>query len=125
MAKNEYHHVLVIRLSAMGDVAMTVPVLLAITRKYPGLKITVLTKAFFKPLFSQLPNVTVHIADVKDKHKGINGLWKLYSELKRLRVDAVADLHNVLRSDILKRFFGLTGTPFFQIDKGRSEKKLL
>jgi len=118
-------HILVIRLSAMGDVAMTVPVLLALTQQYPQLKITVLTRSFFAPIFAQLPNVTIFEADVKGKHKGLFGLWKLYKTLKRLRFDAVADLHNVLRSTILKQFFRLDGIPFFQINKGRSDKKAL
>ena len=37
---------LVIRLSAMGDVAMTVPVLALLRRQYPEIKITVLTTKF-------------------------------------------------------------------------------
>jgi ADP-heptose:LPS heptosyltransferase len=118
-------HLLVIRLSAMGDVAMVVPVLSALVHQYPDLKVTVLTRAFFNPLFSELPNVKVYEADVKGKHSGVFGLWKLYKELKALQIDAVADLHNVLRSKILKQYFQLGGIPFFQIDKGRAEKKEL
>lgn len=118
-------HLLVIRLSAMGDVAMTVPVLKSLLDSYPELKITVLTKGFFKPIFDGLDNVSVHVADVSGKHKGFFGLWKLYRELRTLNVDAVADLHNVLRSSILKQFFRVTGIPFAQIDKGRKEKKAL
>lgn len=118
-------HLLVIRLSAMGDVAMTVPILSAFAHKYPDIKITVLTRIFFKPLFSQTPNISVYEADVKGKHKGVFGLWKLYKELKALDIDAVADLHNVLRSNTLKRYFSLGGITFVQIDKGRIEKKAL
>ncbi len=116
---------MVIRLSAMGDVAMTVPVLKTLTDSYPDLQITVLTRVFFKPIFSGLKNVHTHAVDVSGRHKGIIGLWKLYKELKVLHIDAVADLHNVLRSKILKQFFRLSGTPFVQIDKGRKEKKAL
>lgn len=118
-------HLLVIRLSAMGDVAMTVPVLIALTQKYPYLKITVLTKPFFEPIFAQIPNVTVHKAEVKGRHKGVLGLWKLYKELKPTGINSVADLHNVLRSSILKRFFKFQGIPFIQVDKARKEKKAL
>lgn len=123
MKKNK--HLLVIRLSAMGDVAMTVPVLVALTRQYPNLRITVLTRTFFKPLFPQIPNISIHEVDVNGKHKGIFGLFKLYKELKQLQIDAVADLHNVLRSNILKIYFRFGGYPFLQIDKGRREKKAL
>ena len=123
MATNK--HLLVIRLSAMGDVAMTVPVLAALQEQYPNLKITVLTKGFFTPLFSQLANVTVFEADVRGKHKGVLGLYRLYKELKALQIDAVADLHNVLRSKLLKSFFLMGNIPVIQIDKGRNEKKAL
>ena len=116
-------HILVIRLSAMGDVAMTVPVLRAFTQQFPDVKITVLTRAFFTPFFRNLPNVTVFPAEVNGKHKGIFGIYKLSKELKKLRIDAVADLHNVLRTYILKTFF--FGIKTIQIDKGRAEKKAL
>ena len=125
MVTNNPKHLLVIRLSAMGDVAMTVPVLIALTRKFPDLKITVLTKSFYSPIVDQIPNVTVYAADVKTRHKGILGLWRLYKELKQHQISYVADLHNVLRSTILKQFFKLGGTPVVQIDKGRAEKRAL
>lgn len=118
-------HLLVIRLSAMGDVAMTVPVLKSLMASYPDLKITILTKAAFKPIFWGLDSVTVHIADVNGAHKGIIGLWNLYKELRPLGFNAVADLHNVLRSKVLKLFFQLGGIPYAQIDKGRKGKKAL
>ncbi len=107
----------------MGDVAMTVPVLRAFTSQNPELKITVVTRAFFKPFFKDLENVSVYEADLKGKHKGVLGLYKLSKELKALDFDAVADLHNVLRSKILKFFF--FGKKVVQLDKGRTEKKAL
>lgn len=125
MGKNNIKHLLVIRLSAMGDVAMTVPVLKALTEQHPHLQITVLTRAFYRPMFTDLRNVRVYQADVNGKHKGILGLWRLFTELKTLGIDAVADLHNVLRSSVLKRFFTLNNIPFIQIDKGRKEKRAL
>jgi ADP-heptose:LPS heptosyltransferase len=116
-------HILVIRLSAMGDVAMTVPVLRAFANQYPEVKLTVLTKPFFKPFFRGIPNVEVIGAEIKGKHQGVFGLYKLSKELRVLDIDAVADLHNVLRSKILKFF--LFGKQVVQIDKGRDEKKAL
>ena len=118
-------HLLVMRLSAMGDVAMTVPVISALVKQYPDVQVTILTRDFLKPIFSQLPNVKVYVADIRGKHKGLLGLRKLYKELKALKIDAVADLHNVLRSNILKTYFKLGGFDFAQIDKGRAEKKAL
>lgn len=102
---------------------MTVPVLRALTIQYPELKITVVTRAFFKPFFKDLENVNIFEADFKGKHKGVLGLYKLSKQLRTLRFDAVADLHNVLRSKILKLFF--FGKKVVQLDKGRAEKKEL
>ncbi len=118
-----FRHILVIRLSAMGDVAMTVPVLRSFSEHYPHVKITVLTRSHFSAIFRDLPNVSVFPLEVKSKHKGLFGLYKLSIELKRLNIDAVADLHNVLRSKILRLF--LFRKRFVQIDKGRKEKKAL
>jgi len=109
----------------MGDVAMTVPVLLAFAKAYPDIKITLLTKAYFKFFFDDVPNVQVKSLEHKGTHRGVWGLRKLYKELKAEGVDAVADLHDVLRSNILKRFYDLAKVPFAQIDKGRKEKKAL
>jgi ADP-heptose:LPS heptosyltransferase len=118
-------HLLVIRLSALGDVAMMVPVLRVVTATYPNLKITVLTRAFFAPVLKDIENVAVFEADIKGLHRGIFGLYKLAKDLRNLGINAVADLHNVLRSNFLKSVFSFYGIPVKQIDKGRAEKKLL
>jgi len=109
----------------MGDVAMTVPVIRALTEKYPDCKITVLSKPFFKPLFDTIPQVSFFAAQVNTKHKGILGLLKLYRELKKEKITHVADFHNVLRSKILRALYIFDGKPSIFIDKGRAEKKAL
>ncbi|MCE2613640.1 glycosyltransferase family 9 protein [Flavobacteriaceae bacterium D16] len=109
----------------MGDVAMTVPILNALVKQHPDLRITMLTKKAFTPLFEGIPNLEVFTAEVNGRHKGLKGLWKLHRELMELSISAVADLHNVLRSNILKRYFRLAKVPFVQINKGRREKRAL
>lgn len=116
-------HILVIRLSAMGDVAMTAAVIKAFVAQNPDTKITMLSRAFLKPIFEDIPNVNFYAADTKRKHKGILGIYRLYKELKNLHIDAIADLHNVIRSKLLNFFFGKT--PSATLNKGRAEKKAL
>jgi len=118
-------NILVIRLSAMGDIAMTIPVLRTFRATYPNVKLTVLTRKFFEPLFSDVENLEVYPAEVDRKHKGILGLTRLHKELRRFGITAVADLHNVLRSNVLKALFSLSGILVVQIDKGREDKKAL
>lgn len=120
---SKQQHILVIRLSAMGDVAMAATVLRIFVAQNTDVKITFLSKEFLRPLFADIPNVDFYVADTKVKHKGIYGIYKLYKELKKLKFDALADLHNVLRSKILRFFFFYLKSA--KIDKGRLEKKAL
>lgn len=76
-------------------------------------------------MFEEFPNVHFFPAEVKGKHKGIKGLLSLARELKKEEVDAVADIHNVLRSNVMNAFFKLNGIEAAKIDKGRAEKKAL
>ena len=107
----------------MGDVAILVPVLNALLEQNKKIKITVLTQKKFSPLFQGLKNSSVYPIETKTKHKGFLGIFKLYRELKKHDFTAIADVHNVLRSTLLKIFF--LGKNFIQIDKGRKEKKNL
>ena len=50
--------VLVVRFSSIGDVLLTTPLLRAIRTKWPGARVTVLTKRQHVPLVSDNPNVT-------------------------------------------------------------------
>ncbi len=113
------------RLSAMGDVAMTVPVLRAFVNLNPKIKITVVSRKFFKPFFDEIPNVTFFEFDDKNRHKGFLGLMRLFRDLQKLHIDAFADLHNVLRSKIIGLLFALSGKKTVTVDKGRAEKKAL
>ena len=108
----------------MGDVAMTVPVLRVLAQTYPELKITVLSRPFFKPFFEGIPNLYFLEADVYGEHKRL-GLIKLANEAKDLGIDAVADLHNVIRSKIITKYLKFKGIETATIDKGRAEKKAL
>lgn len=114
-------HILVIRNSAMGDVAMLPHALRALLRRYPDVHVTVLTRPLFKPFFFGL-NVDFLDADYKGRHKGLKGLWRLAAEARACGVDAVADVHGVLRSRIIALFLRLRGVRTARIDKGRVEK---
>ncbi|WP_117614814.1 glycosyltransferase family 9 protein [Flavobacterium sp. MEB061] len=113
------------RLSAMGDVAMTVPVLRAFVKQYPEVKLTVISRPFFKPFFEGIPNLDFFAFDEKERHKGFGGLLRLFQDVRKLKIDAFADLHNVLRSKIVSLLFALSGKKRATVDKGREGKKEL
>ena len=101
-------HILVIRFSALGDVAMMVPVVWSLAQQYPDIRITVLSRKFARPLFDDLaPNVNFMEADVSKEYHGVRGLNALYRRLVAKQFTKVADLHNVLRSEYLRLRFNL------------------
>jgi ADP-heptose:LPS heptosyltransferase len=117
---------LVIRTSAMGDVALTTPVLKGMSEQYPDVELELLTRAAFKPFFSSVKGLELFFPDLKKRHKGFPGLVRLFKDINRhSEIDCIIDLHDVLRSKILRFFFRLTGVQIVVIDKGRSEKKSL
>ncbi len=110
-------HLLVMRTSAMGDVAMLPHALRALTAAYPDLRVTVATQAMFRPFFAGL-DVGFLDVDVKGAHHSLAGMWRLAAQARRLGVDAVADVHDVLRSKAFRLAMRLHGVPAAHIDKG-------
>ena len=128
MAKNNGHFscVLVTRFSALGDVAIAVPVLYDVCRLQPDTRFVFVTRSAFVSIFVNAPaNLEVEGVDLND-YKGVAGLWRLASQLRsRYGIDAYADLHSVMRTWVIGAYMRLHGVPTAVIDKGRSEKKAL
>ena len=117
-------HILALRFSALGDVAMTVPVIKLLLQQYPALQLTIVTTPFHKPLFAGIERLHLYEADFKNKFIGLKGLYQLASRLnKEIHFDAVADLHDVLRSKIIRKL--LRCNTVAVIHKGRKQKKEL
>ncbi len=119
-------HILVIRFSAMGDVAMVVPVVWSLAQQYPDVRITVLSRAFARPFFENLaPNIGFMEADIKNEYHGIKGLNALYRRLVAKQFTAIADLHSVLRSEYLRMRFNMGHFRVAHIDKHRKSRRQL
>lgn len=117
--------ILALRLSALGDVAMTVPVVYSFAETYPSSEITVVSREKWGPLFANMPS-NVHFYGIDlDDYAGLRGLERLFRELRRDGYDAVADMHDVLRTKYLDARFRMAGVPVAVISKGRREKQEL
>jgi ADP-heptose:LPS heptosyltransferase len=106
----------------MGDVAMVSPVLKELLENNKNYKISLLTNFQFFPFFRAFNDVNLIPFDKKKQHKGLFGMFRLFKEIKKLDLDYVVDLHEVLRTNFLK---AVLKVPFYQIDKGRDEKQNL
>lgn len=115
--------ILVLRFSALGDVAMTVHVIREFLQQNPGVQILYVSREKFRPLFQNIPNLEFLAADLDDKHKGILGLYALARELNKKKIFGIADLHNVLRTQIIRKFLSVKNSGV--LDKGRKERKQL
>lgn len=119
--------VLITRFSAVGDIAMTIPLLYSLCRKYPEHRFAFVSRERFGQFFINKPENLDFIGVNPDNYKGIHGLFRLYRELSRkVAPDSIADLHDVLRTKILRTCFKLlAGCRCAHIIKGRKEKKAL
>ncbi len=116
---------LILRFSSLGDVVMTVPIIRSLEKNYPENKFIFVTRPKFKPFFTEFINVEIFELDLKKRHKGFFGIIRLFSDLKKLKPKRIADLHSVLRTQILSFLFRAFFIKVSVIDKKRKERKAL
>jgi ADP-heptose:LPS heptosyltransferase len=117
--------IIVLRFSAMGDVAMVASVLKELVNQNPNVELVMVSRKAFEPFFTGIDHLTFHAIEPKTLHRGFLGLYQLYKELSTYKPIAIADLHDNLRSRLICTFFRLAGVEIKRIDKGRAEKKAL
>lgn len=116
--------ILVLRFSAMGDVALMVPVIRSFVAEHKDVEVTIVTRPRFAAFFAGIERVLVFDADVDHKFKGFFGIRQLFRALiLKKNFDIVIDLHDHIRTIILRNLFKLFGTRVLVFDKGRKEKK--
>lgn len=95
-------HILVIKISALGDVVLVTASLRAIRRKYPRAKICCLVGKDARKVLQGCPYVDeIIVYDVKGKHRGWWGLLKMAKKLRTHRFDKVIDFQNNHKSHLL------------------------
>jgi len=118
--------ILLIRFSALGDVAMLAPVVREAAELNKDCEFTVLSKVACGALFEGLAeNVKFIGADVKGEYKGLSGLLRLFKELHAQHFDCVVDMHDVLRTKVLRKLFRLHGYEVYKINKHRELRRLI
>lgn len=106
---------LILRFSSIGDIVLTTPVIRCLKKQVPGAEVHFLTKPGFKPVLEHNPYIDhLHLLD--------KPLLQKIQELKSLGFDYIIDLHNNLRTRIIK---GVMDAPAFSFDKLNIEKSIL
>jgi len=119
-------NILIVRFSAFGDVAMTLPIIYSAAQANPDDSFTFVTQTFLIPLFINPPhNVKILGIDTKGSEKKLGGFLRFAFGLAGQKYDMVLDLHNVIRSRMLDLMFRLKGKRVYVLDKKRKERKQL
>ncbi|MBX2947408.1 MAG: glycosyltransferase family 9 protein [Cyclobacteriaceae bacterium] len=116
--------ILILRFSAMGDVVLLVPVIRSLVAAYPDVEVKVVTRPKFAAFFEGIARVLVYEADVDKKYAGFFGIRKLFiTLLARANYSVVIDMHDHVRTMVLRNLFKLAGKKVLVFKKGRAEKK--
>lgn len=91
---------LIVRLSSIGDIALTTPLIRAVRRRYPSAQIDFVVKREFAELLRTNPYLNqVYEYEART---GVTGLISLAASLRRHHYDLYVDIHNNLRSHLLR-----------------------
>ena len=107
----------------MGDVVLLLPVIRSVVAANADVEITIVTRPKFAPFFYDIERVVVFPADVDYTYNGLFGMRDLFRALiRKASYDVVIDMHDHIRTVILRTLFRMFGTSVIVFDKGRKEK---
>lgn len=121
MAKER--HIVILRFSAIGDVAIAAPIVRAYAKANPDCKFTMSSQSFLKTLFDDIPNLDFFPVDFSGENHNIKAVVNCAKQILKLKPTAIADIHDVLRSKLIRMIASFNGIETKVIDMGREEKK--
>lgn len=112
---------LIIRLATLGNVAMTVPVVASLSKRYPNDRFIFAAKKDLAAMFASMPNVEFQEVDNHLDWEGVFRLWRVWRD----KTDAVIDLQDVPRTRVLRFLLRLSGKPVTSVRYGRVRKHII
>jgi len=101
--------ILILRFSSIGDIVLTTPVIRALKQQVPGAQVHYCTKPNFKAIVATNPYL--------DKvHYLPHNLKDLISELRAEKFDYIVDLHNNLRTRLIRSKLGVPAQGFSKLN---------
>lgn len=106
----DYRNILVIKLSAIGDVIHTLPAVHALRQSYPDAKITWIVEKPSYDLLNNNPDIDQIILFEKAQFKTLSGLWRNAPDFSRLlksnRFDLAIDFQGLFKSAAISLLSG-------------------
>ncbi len=114
LRRRDFSRILLIKLSAVGDVVHTLPVLNKLRRRYPSARIDWLVTPAIGELLRHHPAIDNVIEFTREAPTGLLGpapiasYLRLAAKLRAARYDLVVDMHGQFRTAVLARATGAT-----------------
>ncbi len=112
---------LIIRLATLGNVAMTVPVVASLSRRYPNDRFVIAGKKDLAAMFTAMPNVVYQEVDNRLNWPGVFDLWRQLRD----EVDVVIDLQDLPKTRLFRCLMWLSGKKVRSVRYGRFCKHLI
>lgn len=110
--------ILIIRLSSLGDILLTTPIIRSLKNSYPNLKINFLLRQKYNDVLTQNP----YLSKIFFYESGNESYQNLLDSLKQENFDLIIDLQNNLRSYKIRKKLKV---PSYQFHKRSFDKFLL
>lgn len=112
---------LILRLATLGNVAMTVPVVASLSKRYQNDRFIIASKKDLASMFASMPNVEFREVDNRLGWRGVFALWRAWRD----EIDAVIDLQNVRRTRVFGALMRLSGKKVTRVRYGRLRKHMI
>jgi len=104
----EPRRIVLIKPSALGDIAHSLPVLSALRRRYPKAHIAWVVNTIYEPILRPHPDLNEIIPFDRGMTKrgvmaSVVGFWRFFRELRRKSFDLAIDLQGLLRTGLMTR----------------------
>lgn len=110
--------ILIVRMSALGDIVFATSMLDALRRRWPGARIGWLAQSGFAGILDGDPRIDMLIRTPADLFKSPAALWRLRRELRAARFDWVFELQGLAKSRLVASLAGGTRVGFASKEPG-------
>lgn len=119
MKHRSYQSILIIRMSSLGDIILTSPLIRSLRKAYPDARLDYVVKNEFYPLICHNP----HLDNIFVYDKRENNLKAIKTKIKSVKYDLILDIHKKFRSHYL--VFGSKAKEIRRFKKHIFERQLL
>ena len=102
------HKILIRSTNWIGDAVMTTPAVRTIRENFPESEITILVHPWVSDVFRYSPRIDrLFLYEKKGRHQGLQGMWRLATELRQEQFDCAILLQNAFEAALITKMAGI------------------